>query len=309
MTSGSADARLEGEAEPVDAGVVRLSDGRSLGWTAWGAPGGRIVVEQPHVGVSGRRAFDEDVAVIADAGIRLIIVARAGLGESSPKNDRTVQTDSEDMVGLADALGLDRLHLLGHCGGSGPALAFAARWPDRVASLALVSPAAPLNGPGADSYLIPRLNSMRASLRFRPLARFVAWGQRRAYWRDPEKALEEGWKLLPAVDRVFVEGLRRRLTRLEADEYFGSAATYLGEWGAVQGPWNIDWSAIRCPMVIDHGELDTTWPVGMGRWLASVLPTAELHVDPARGHYLAPPELVALLDRLHSKAAHDTSGG
>ena len=47
-----------------------------------------------------------------------------------------------DAVGQAlDALGLDRVHLVGHSMGGAIAALVAARWPDRVASLTLIAPA------------------------------------------------------------------------------------------------------------------------------------------------------------------------
>jgi pimeloyl-ACP methyl ester carboxylesterase len=201
---------------------------------------------------------------------------------------------------VADAVSLDRFQLVGECGGAGIALAAAAALPERIASLALVSPSAPLNGPGADAYLNENLRKMRGYLRFGPIARLAARAQCRAYRRDPEKALDQGWRTLPAEDRVYVTGARRRVTRLEADEMLGSPDVYLAEWSSVRGPWNINWSRIRIPVVIDHGELDQTWPADMARWLGSVMPQARLTINPRRGHYLSATDLAALLNNADS---------
>jgi pimeloyl-ACP methyl ester carboxylesterase len=217
------------------------------------------------------------------------------MGESTRKPDRTEQTDAEDMREVLDALGLDRVPVLAHCGGSGSALALAARWPERVQFLTLVSPAAPLYGPGADGYLNAALSRMRETLRSRLGSRIMAWAQRRHFLRDPEKFLDRNWQLLPAADRQWVTGQRRGLTRAEVEEYLSHRDVFLGEWRSVLGPWSIDWRAIKCPVFIDHGELDATWPVGCGRWLASVIPGAKLRVDPARGHFFNPAGLPALL--------------
>ncbi|MDF2507853.1 MAG: alpha/beta hydrolase [Microbacterium sp.] len=51
-------------------------------------------------------------------------------------------TDAEDVVALADALELPRVNLIGHSAGTRLTLATAARFPDRVASMALVTPPA-----------------------------------------------------------------------------------------------------------------------------------------------------------------------
>ena len=61
-------------------------------------------------------------------------------------------TDANDVVLLADALGLDRVDLVGHSAGTRLALATAARYPDRVRSLALITPPASwLTGTASDA--------------------------------------------------------------------------------------------------------------------------------------------------------------
>lgn len=50
--------------------------------------------------------------------------------------------DADDVIALADALGLDRVDLLAHSAGTRLALAVAARHPHRVGSMALVTPPA-----------------------------------------------------------------------------------------------------------------------------------------------------------------------
>ncbi|MDQ1136574.1 pimeloyl-ACP methyl ester carboxylesterase [Microbacterium sp. SORGH_AS 1204] len=61
-------------------------------------------------------------------------------------------TDADDVVLLADALGLDRVDLVGHSAGTRLALAAAVRHPDRVRSLALITPPASwLTGTASDA--------------------------------------------------------------------------------------------------------------------------------------------------------------
>lgn len=51
-------------------------------------------------------------------------------------------TDADDVIAVADRLMLDDVHVVAHSAGTYLALAAAARFPDRVASLALITPAA-----------------------------------------------------------------------------------------------------------------------------------------------------------------------
>lgn len=60
--------------------------------------------------------------------------------------------DADDVVAVADALGLESVDLVAHSAGTRLALATAARFPDRVASLALVTPPATwLTGTASDA--------------------------------------------------------------------------------------------------------------------------------------------------------------
>ena len=77
--------------------------------------------------------------------MRLIAPDRPGFGESSFKPGRTIGAWADDVVQLADRLGLDRFALLGVSGGGPYALACAARMPDRVSRVALVGGLGPLS--------------------------------------------------------------------------------------------------------------------------------------------------------------------
>lgn len=298
-------ARMEGEAEPIDSGRVTLRDGRSIVWTAWGAPNGVPVIAQPHIGVSGRRTLAKYIEPVANAGIRLIEISRAGLGGSTLYPAKTQMTDAHDTLQVADALGLDRLAIMAQCGGSAAAIALAARRPERVAILFLASPAAPLFGPGANGYLNARLRGMRRALRFGLIARSFARAQCRAYQRNPEEALDRGFRLLPSVDLAIMasDPALRALTRAGGDEFYGSPDLFLSEWRTIAGPWPLDWAAIRCPVVISHGALDQTFPVEMSKWLSEQIPGAELRIYPDKGHYLGPDTGSALLHELATRAA------
>jgi pimeloyl-ACP methyl ester carboxylesterase len=269
------------EAKPVATGTVRVPDGRSVVWTAWGAAEGRTVFLQPHVGVASQRALVDDVAPIEAVGVRLVACARAGIGGSDRRPGRTEQTDAEDMLAILDDLGLDRVDLIGECGGVGAVLAFAARWPDRVGCVALVSAMAPLAGPDAPSYS-GRLRGVPRTFRYRRLAR----------WRI---------RSAPDVDRVLgSDPARLAHGAIALAEFYSSPDAVIDEWRAVIGPWSIDFDAIRAPVVIDHGELDPTTPVAMARWLGRRIPSAELRIDPSRGHLMEPARFASLVAGLSS---------
>ena len=76
-------------------------------------------------------------------GFQLIRYHRRGYGESSRPADLSATTMADqaaDAAGLLDWLGIDRAHLVGQSSGGSMALEAAARYSDRVVSLALLEP-------------------------------------------------------------------------------------------------------------------------------------------------------------------------
>ncbi len=67
---------------------------------------------------------------------------------------------ADDVEALRDALGLDRVSVLGHSAGAMVAQVYAARWPDRLAGLVLVTPSGALHGAGYGD--VPAIHASRA---------------------------------------------------------------------------------------------------------------------------------------------------
>jgi pimeloyl-ACP methyl ester carboxylesterase len=292
-----------GLAVPTKTGTVRTRDGRSIHLTSWGAADGRVILVQPHVGSSGRFESPVDVEPLAFAGIQLVRICRAGIGPSDRRADRTRMSDAEDMLAVADALRIEKASLLGECGGTGATLAFAARWPNRVQGIALLSSVAPFDGPGSDEYMTKTLRSWRSVHRYRLVAERAVRSQQRGYAEDPDGVMARGRAALPEVDRLMAEEDGRVAAgRAAADEFLGSLDGCVDEWRALTHPWHVPLDAVRSPVLIDHGLLDTVAPIGMARWLHRRLANSTLEVDPDRGHYVEPDHLIDLVHRLLAAA-------
>jgi pimeloyl-ACP methyl ester carboxylesterase len=74
-----------------------------------------------------------------DTDVRLKDLAVYDTGD--PPVDYSLATEVAGIARFADAAGWDRLHLVGYSGGGSACLAFVARHPDRVLSLAVMEPA------------------------------------------------------------------------------------------------------------------------------------------------------------------------
>ncbi|PFG35181.1 alpha/beta fold hydrolase [Sanguibacter antarcticus] len=75
----------------------------------------------------------------------LVVLHQRGVGRSEPSPEAETACWpelAEDVEALRDALGLERIALLGHSAGTRVALSYAARYPDRTERLCLVTPPA-----------------------------------------------------------------------------------------------------------------------------------------------------------------------
>ncbi len=181
--------------------------------------------------------------------------------------------DADDVLLLTDALGLSRVDLVGHSAGTRLALATAARYPDRVRSLALVTPPA--------SWLTDT-HSDAADLA-----------------RGAEPAVRAGFDALGEDDPRSAEEFRRQFLRQ-------APATY-ARWGAVEeaharlGTVDLDaahaWfrdipadaagrirAAVSAPTLVVGGDRDLLTGVAPVRAYADAL-GARLEMIPDCGHY------------------------
>ena len=101
-----------------------------------------------HSTVCDRRMWDPQMPALVDAGYRVLRCDFRGFGRT-PVPDRPY-SDAEDVVDLFDLLGIEHAALIGASGGGRVALEVAARWPQRVTSLALLCTALTGHQPGAE---------------------------------------------------------------------------------------------------------------------------------------------------------------
>ena len=220
------------------------------------------------------QGFDErGVPNLAAAGIKHLL----HLPQRPPY---TLADMADDTLGLMDALGLARVHLVGASMGGMIAQHLAARHPERVASLALImttSGARHLPQPGWDlrGLLLQRPDGRDAEAVVAHLERLWRAIGSPGYPPQPQ-ALRE--RLRASVARAWrPAGTARQLAAVVAD---GDRRALL--------------PLIQAPTVVIHGEADPLVPVAAGRELAQLIAGARADFIPGMGHDL--PE--ALLPRL-----------
>lgn len=218
----------------------------------------------------------------------LILLDQRGTGESAePADPTTYRCDRlvDDLEALRAHLGLDRMDLLAHSAGAAVAQLHAARFPDRLARLALVNPSLRAVG-------LPATGAAEALA-----ARGGEW------WYAGAKAAHDAWveavaagtpsgELNPLRQAAAPFGYgrwdERTRAHAEADEWershAGTDAFYAGfepDTTAVRDALK----ALDAPVLLVAGELDPMPTPAAADQLAGLFTRAELAVVPGGGHF------------------------
>lgn len=267
--------------------VLRLADGRRIGYAEFGDPQGRPVLAI-HGTPGSRLMFALTDAAARDRGLRIIAPERPGYGLSDAHRYLTLREVGRDIVALADGLGLHRFAIIGVSGGGPYALAAAVACSARVPLLALVSPVGPIAECGR-------------RIRMSPLHRliFTKMG------RSPRACGTFFWSLRSLVrwaPGVAYRGLTQRVTQsdrrvLARPEVRANLQAAIREGlrpginGALQdlrlfcAPWGLPLADIDVPAVMWQGSDDTIVPPQAAYHLAEALPNCRLDVIQGGGHY------------------------
>lgn len=243
--------------------------------------------------------------VLGPAGFRLVTYSRPGYGGSLARADRdrpwTVADDVSDTVAVLDRLGVGEFVTLGWSGGGPRALGCAALLPQRCQAALSLAGVAPYDAEGLDfaAGMGPQnVRDFAAAERGRDaLAPYVeeeVAGMRSA---TPAQVLDSLGGLVDGVDAGAVTG--------ELAEYLAACfrrASLQGAVGLLEDnlqlvrPWGFDVTGIDVPVSIWQGAHDLMVPFAHGRWLASHVPGARVHLFDDEGH-------ISLLSRLDEMLA------
>ena len=269
-------------------GTVAVRHGRRLGFAEFGSPRGSAMIWM-HGTPGARRQIPLEARAFADReGVRIIGVDRPGIGSSTPHVYASVRDWTEDLVLLADTLGIGSMRMIGLSGGGPYALAAGAVLPDRVTAVAVIGGVAPTVGPDAVA---------GGAVGFaRHLAPLVAVG------RVPIGiALTLGIRLVkPFAGRaldlyalVQPEGDKRLLGRPEFKAMFvddllnGSRKQItapLSDLLLFSRDWGFRAEDVKVPVRWYHGDADHIVPLSHGTHMVGLLPDAVLETMEGESH-------------------------
>jgi pimeloyl-ACP methyl ester carboxylesterase len=277
---------------PADRAVrdrsITLSDGRQLGYREYGRADGTPVLFFHGLGTT-RVICPVDHDLADSLGARMIAVDRPGIGLSDRHRGRRLLDFPSDVAELADALGLERLAVVGWSGGGPYAAACAYRLPDRVRAAGLVSAPAPISGVTDADYLRRFHRTAALSARRAPWTiRLALWHWGRPQRRDARLSFEKAVAEMGRADqRALSEpGVRRQMIQNSAELYRQGGRGMYDEALILARPWGFDPAQIRVPVHIWHGEQDDTVPAAMAQHLAASIPASSATYYPDEGHHL-----------------------
>ncbi len=282
---------------------VATPDGRSLDVYIAGPPDGDVLVF--HAGTPGvPLPYAPMIDEMTARGIRYVGFSRAGYGSSTRRPGRSIADVVADTRTVLDFVKADRSFVIGWSGGGPHALACAALMADRVPAAATIAGVAPYPADGLD-YLAgmgkENVEEFTAALTSdEALIEFKERGRSDLLAVTAEEIATSLGDLIDDVDRGCLTG--------GFDEYLAACfreALRESYWGwfdddkAFVKPWGFDLGAIRVPVHVWQGGHDRMVPFGHGTWLASRIPSAIPHLDPADGHLrIVVEEMGNILDAL-----------
>lgn len=273
--------------------MVTSTGDRVLAVEEWGKPDGTAVLYLHGTPMSRLARYPDD-RLFDRLGIRLLTYDRPGYGNSTPQPGRRVVDAAGDVVAILDALGLDRVPLIGVSGGGPHALAAAALHPDRITRVGILASPAPRDAAGLDwSAGMMEDNRVEAEAAVAGGATAVEAVLR----RSGTTTLPD----LPANEQAILSRpeVREMLTAAYAEAIRPGLAGSVEDTVALFGrPWGFEPGAIEVPVRIWHGEQDSVVPAAHARWVAARIPGAQLTCQPGIGHvghFDAQPAMLAWL--------------
>lgn len=301
--------------EPRLEGTVGLADGRRIGYAEFGDPRGRAFIWL-HGTPGGRRQIPPEARLMGETkGLRIIGIDRPGIGRSTPHVYGNVLEFTDDLVAVADALGLDRFGLIALSGGGPFALAAGAVLPERVPVIGILGGVAPTQGPDAVEGGLVAL-----AVRFAPViaaSRLMLGTGMSTLVRTLSPV---GGTAIALYGRVSPDGDRRILSRPELramflDDIMGGGRRQMhapvADVIAFTHHWGFAVADVSVPVIWWHGDADHIVPFRHGEHVVARLPDAELRALPGESHLaglgVGEEVLTALIERWDQVAPPTTA--
>jgi len=277
---------------PETSSTLRLHDGRALGYAEVGQSDG-LPIFYFHGHHSSRLEVLLWTEMAITLGVRMIALDRPGIGRSAPKAGYHLLDWPDDVVEVANQLGIERFAVAGTSGGGAYALACAYKIPHRLRACGLICSIAPGD-----------LLTKDAPRRIRALwwmGEHLPWLYRlslhsliAALGSDAasiDKRLARSSRFLgePAREVLQNSQTRRLLAQALAESTRQGVRGNLDEAVRVVQPWGFKVEEIASvKLFLWHGARDRVVPVSLAHALAQALPQCTATFYPQEGHFSTP---------------------
>lgn len=266
-------------------GSVVLADRRTLGVREFGdAQGSPVFYFHGHPGSRADFSFIDPNDVALQAGVRVLALDRPGYGLSTPHPNRTLLDWPNDVLSVADHLGIHRFAVLGYSGG-GPYAAVCADSipPQRLTNTAIVSGVGPNGSPGQSRSPGWFMYSGAANPWRVPVVRMSAYLAARA----PDRlALAAARAALPRPDRTALSDPRIANGLMDTwREAFRTGDTgALSDISIYTQDWGFHLEEIEARVRLWHGSADRNVPASVGAHVAGRIPRCHATIVAGAGH-------------------------
>ena len=291
--------------------VVRLQDGRLLGYAEYGDPDGRPLFY--FHGTPGSRVEGRAVVEAATAGnTRIIAPDRPGFGLSDFQPGRSVSDWADDVTQLADALGLDQFGVVGASGGGPATIACALGLPERLTAAGIVGGVGPFDAPDAAEGMNQSNRALVAVAQRAPFALRPAFALLTAAIRHgPDRVMDSLFAAAGEADQAIwrrpeIRALFRE-SMLESSRQGARGAAY--EFALYSRPWDVQLEEITIPICLWQGEDDVNVPLSMGRAQAEAIPDCRATFIPDAGHLWGIDHFDEILETLFAETGAGVEAG
>ncbi|UQW99739.1 alpha/beta hydrolase [Streptomyces sp. RerS4] len=212
---------------------------------------------------------------------QLVVPDLRGTGASqAPEDPAGYRCDRlvDDVEALREHLGLDTVDLLGHSAGANLAVLYAARHPERVATLTLVTPSVFAVGIPISGEL--RLETVRARRAELPAA-YAALEELVA-----GRATADTWQAIaPFMYGRWDEAARAHQAAEDGQKNHEAAALFAADGAFDPDATRAALARLDVPVLLLAGEVDLAAPPPAVAAYAELFPTAEVSVQPGAGHF------------------------
>lgn len=271
--------------------IVKLKSGETVALSEYGDPRGAPVFFC-HGWPSSRTMAELTHDAALDLGVRIISPDRPGIRDSKFQAERRLVDWPPLLSALADHLEIDRFRILAISGGAPYAYASAWMMPGRVAKIAVVSGAPPLDELKERDGLLPIHRRMLALRESRPALLKALFHVAR-----PIVAMRVPIRLRPLLLKFLQPCDANVLRESHAFEvcfesarqaWRSSAAGVMVDAEIYATPWGFSLEEVRVPVTLWHGRKDRTFAPRMAEHVATRLPDCKFHLVDGAGHYSLP---------------------